>query len=240
MKQSPRLWNDTFKNVMTKIGFEQSESDPCLFIERNEPQYLLLYVDDILLFSKSIKSIVETKNKLKSHFAITDLGEIQKFLGISVIRNRSAKMLTIHQADHIRNILTQFQMTECKGISTPMEPVRNRFDDTPDNEITQEYQKLVGSLIYLSVTTRIDIAFSVMYLTRHMHAPSREHLTMAKRVLRYLQTTQELGITYYSKDQIIGYSDADWASDWKDRKSISGYVFIIGGGAVSWKSKKHR
>ncbi|CAI0452658.1 unnamed protein product [Linum tenue] len=88
--------------------------------------------------------------------------------------------------------------------------------------------------------TRPDIVFSVCLLSRYMAAPTRLHMLAAKRVLRYLKGTLTHGIWYKKKGggSLVGYTDSDYAGDLDDRKSTSGYVFFLSGGAVSWSSKK--
>ena len=102
----------------------------------------------------------------------------------------------------------------------------------------QLYQSVVGSLMYLATCTRPDIAYAVGMLARFASKPNRSHWTAAKRVLRYLRGTDNLGILYKGESEIQGYSDADWVGDTDDRKSTSGYFFLIAKGPVSWKSRK--
>jgi hypothetical protein len=101
-----------------------------------------------------------------------------------------------------------------------------------------EYQSLVGSLMYAMTGTRPDLAYAVSQLSQFNARPTSTHLTAAKRVLRYLKGHADLGITYGDDDDSLnGYCDADWGAN-EDRKSISGYLFMLGGGAISWSSKK--
>ena len=103
------------------------------------------------------------------------------------------------------------------------------------------YQALVGSLLYLSTKTRPDIAFAVSSAAWFCTSPTKEHWTVVKRILRYLNGTRQFGLLYKantSSDEIAGFSDSDWAGDVGDRRSTSGYVFLLGGAAVSWKSTK--
>ena len=103
------------------------------------------------------------------------------------------------------------------------------------------YQAVVGSLLYLSTKTRPDIAFVVSSAARFCASPTNEHWTAVKRILRYLNGSRQLGLLYKANtlsEEIAGFSDADWAGDVGDRKSTSGYVFLLGGAAVSWKSTK--
>lgn len=98
---------------------------------------------------------------------------------------------------------------------------------------------MVGSLRYLTAT-RPDLIFSVNLVSRYMENPTEQHLLAVKRILRYVQGTSGLGIQYVrgGEQKLIGYADSDYAGDVNDRKSTSGYIFMFGGGAVSWESKK--
>ena len=102
------------------------------------------------------------------------------------------------------------------------------------------YQSAVGSLLYLSVATRPDIAYAVSNVAQFSANPTTQHWTAVKRIMRYLRGTINLGLVFtpQGKCDCVGFSDADWAGDLYGRKSTSGYVFQIGGSAVSWRSKK--
>ena len=90
------------------------------------------------------------------------------------------------------------------------------------------------------MATRPDIAFAVSNVAKFSAQPTQQHWTAVKRILRYLRGTADYGLAYSpdSSGNCVGYSDADWGGDLDDRKSTSGYVFLISGGAISWKSKK--
>ena len=92
--------------------------------------------------------------------------------------------------------------------------------------------------MYLANATRPDIAYSVSFLARSMTNPSQLDYQNAKRVLRYLKGTSTLKLTYGGTSELVGYSDASYAEDKEDRKSTSGYAFLMNGAAVSWKSSK--
>jgi hypothetical protein len=184
--------------------------------------------------------VISTKEFLASKFAISDIGEAKQFLGITIIRKRPERKLFIHQKEYVEKLLSQFQMSECNGVTTPMEVTKDQFNITPDDQVRTLYQQIVGSLIYLSVTTRLDIAYAVMQLSRFLHSPSRELLVKAKRVLRYLKSTTSYGLLYSSTDNLpkcFGFSDADWASN-SDRRSISGYIFMLCNAVITWKCKR--
>ena len=148
-------------------------------------------------------------------------------------------------------------MIEGNGTKTPLETGHDlRVQDQTSPEmhsgvsspsidrsalILKEYQSLVGSLMYLMLSTRSDLAFTISTLSKFSSAHLPIHLAAAKQVLRYLKATKTLALSFSSKQrdaQLVGFSDSDWGSDRNDRKSTSGYVFTIVGTAISWKSKK--
>lgn len=118
-------------------------------------------------------------------------------------------------------------------------PLNNNNDKSCDKTL---YQSIVGSLLYLSMKTRPDIAFAVSCAARYCSSPSEYNLMCVKRILRYLCGTIDYGILYskQSSSYCEGYSDSDWAGDVRDRKSTSGYCFAINGGLISWKSCKQK
>ena len=134
-------------------------------------------------------------------------------------------------------------MEHAKPARTPMAQGTKLLKATEQSEMVDAtlYQSAVGSLLYLSGWTRPDIAFSVSNVARFCSRPAKEHWTALKRILWYLNGTPDYGLVYTKNDvndSLIGYSDADWAGDTNDRKSTSGYLFMMAGAAVSWKSRK--
>ena len=125
---------------------------------------------------------------------------------------------------------------DCKPVKIPISIGSQLIKETEQDESVdqKQYQSAVGSLMYLAVSTRPDISYSVGSLTRFNSKPTKEHWTALKRVLRYLKGTMDLGILYSKaeSDSCIGYTDADWARNQDDRKSISDYVFLLSGGAI--------
>ena len=131
-------------------------------------------------------------------------------------------------------------MSECKAMSTPAEVgTALRRDDGPllDRAGKELYMEITGSLLYLSSNTRPDIAYAVGVLTRFMAAPTVVHLKAANHVLRYLAGTRDIGICYKGRGEPLleAFCDADHAGDLDTRRSTTGILFILNGGAVSWK-----
>jgi hypothetical protein len=141
--------------------------------------------------------MAKLKGELKSHFTMTDLGEMKKILGIQVIRDRKAGTLKIAQSAYIDKILARFNMAEAKPVTTPLskniklDNIHTRAEDP-----NMPYAKAIGSLMYAALQTRPDIAFAVQHLSQYTSNPAQEHWTAVKRVLRYLKGTRDEGIIY--------------------------------------------
>ena len=246
LKQSGREWNIELNTRLTDIGFRPLRSDPCAYIRKTTDgiEIITVWVDDLLLFANTLKLMDGLKEQLKSKFDITDLGEPKKIVGIEVTRNRPERTIHICQTKFIENILTNERMQSCNPVGMPMDPgvVLKKNEEDRDDELQKRYASLIGSLMYLAVATRPDIAYAIHRLGSYTANPSKEHMGAAKRVLRYLAGTRNIGITYKRHDKsetrFYGWMDADFANDPNDRLSISGYVFKLGEGPISWSSKK--
>ena len=171
---------------------------------------------------------------------MTDLGPVRKFLGLEITRNRKERTLTVTQKQKIGELLAKTQMANCHGQWTPLptnlelEPITPDSPEALDTLGRQTYQSVVGSLMWIMLGTRPDLAFTVATLSKFNATPSRQHEAAAKHVLRYLRNTSNCGITFNGSDgPPIGFSDSDFAGDKSDRKSTSGYVFTLCGGAIS-------
>lgn len=102
-----------------------------------------------------------------------------------------------------------------------------------------QYKQMVGSLMYLTAT-RPDLMYVVCLVSRYMEKPTELHLLAVKRIFRYLNGTIDLGILYNrkGKEDLVAFTDSDYAGDFDDRRSTSGYVFLLGTGSIAWSSKK--
>ena len=133
-------------------------------------------------------------------------------------------------------------MLDCNPVGVPYDETRRVNNNVKlEVDMSKVYRSVVGSLMYLAVATRLDIAFSVNQLARVMSAPDEFHWESAKKVMRYLKGTMNLGITFSggvnNDNVLVGYSDSDWGSCPVTRKSTTGYVFMLNNGAISWNSK---
>jgi hypothetical protein len=142
---------------------------------------------------------------------------------------------------YINELLKRFGMFDSKPVCAPLDPGVKllKSEEPPDENLP--YRELVGALTYLPTATRPDISFAVSYLGQFNNCYGKPHWTAAKRVLRYLKGTTKLGLTFFKKSQFLeGFVDADWGNCPNDRKSFTGYVFMLGGGPVSWDARKQK
>uniref|UniRef100_A0AAV1TBG1 Polyprotein n=1 Tax=Peronospora matthiolae TaxID=2874970 RepID=A0AAV1TBG1_9STRA len=241
LKQASRVWNETFDEFVCSIGFEASAFDPCLYIKVVDGHcvLVLVYVDDVLVTGSSLELIAQTKADLKTRFEMTDSGKCTFVLGIELV-DESDGSVTMCQRRYVNDILKRFGMDECKATSSPVDLSTRLVASTEAAKIDVPFREAVGALMHLTTATRPDIAYAVGYVSRFMENPQQEHWTAVKRIFRYLQGTKSHGLRFQPSDKIDfrGYSDADWAGDHADRKSTSGYTFMLMGAPVSWGSKK--
>ena len=250
LKQASRSWNIRFDQAVKSFDFEQSENDPCVYKKEDGKVvvFLVLYVDDILIIGNDIGVMSTVKVWLSSNFDMKDLGEANYILGIKLLRDRQKRVIGLSQASYIDKILVKFSMQDSKkGIIPFRHEICLSKDQGPktSEEIQRmenvPYASAVGSLMYVMVCTRPDIAFAVGMVGRFQSNPGEKHWTAVKHILKYLRRTRDYVLCYRSDDLVpLGYADADFQSSPESRKSTSGYVFTLGGGAVSWKSVKQR
>ena len=245
LKQAPRQWYEKIHNYFVQeLKFRNSPNDPCLYIRDSNSSFTIiaLYVDDLLILGNSKTTIADLKLDLRKRFEMKDMGPVSVMLGIEISRDRTNRKIFISQKEYIAEVLKRFEMQECRSVSTPMDK-SSLIQIDQRNELLSSnvpYRQAIGSLIYLVSGTRPDLAFSVRRLSQYLENPCAQHWTAVKRVLRYLQATKSHGILYdgLQTKKVLGYSDSDYAGCTTERKSTSGYVFILAGGAISWKSKK--
>ncbi|XP_068159897.1 uncharacterized protein [Drosophila tropicalis] len=157
------------------------------------------------------------------HVKVVDKGPITHFLGLEIQRDGDKGAIRLSQSVHIRSLMKELGMEICHTVSTPLEA---NFQVKCDNKSCKRIDAN-NSLMYIALCSRPDILHSVCKLSQRNKDPHGEHLAAAKQVLRYLNQTADMAITYKKTGAAItGYADADWAGDSTDRKSYTGYAFI--------------
>ena len=277
LKQSSHEWYKLLSSTLSSLGLLRCEADHAVFTGRwltpphasipplpsGEPLFLIIpiHVDDGLAITNSLPIYRWFVQEITKTIDFVCLGPVlnTRYLGQRIVRNRANKIIQISQSDLIVDLLDEWNLADCKTLSVPLHhnpcslppSPPNACSDVPDDKILLSYQRLVGSLTYLAISTRPDIAYAAMELGQFNSTPSRAHLLCAKGVLRYLAGTVSLCLQFPNPFPLPshdlsqtpptrGLSDADWASDEKDRKSISGYCFFFLDSLVSWSSRKQR
>ena len=162
--------------------------DPCVYVKNDSSSkvFIVLYVDDLLVTGSSDVGISKTKAFLMTKFAMKDLGDASLILRMQVSRDRLKGALDINQGNYANEILQRYGFVDSRSVSTPGtgKPLDLKLGTLLDHGNKQLNQEFVGSLIYLSMCARWDIACSVMQLTRAMSNPKDEHMVAAKSTLR--------------------------------------------------------
>ena len=251
MKQASRIWNRTFHKALTALGFKRLACEWCVYIRRSSSATTIfaVHVDDIIFTSSSPDECKLFKAQLREHWEISDLGSAKFALGIAIERDRTNRSICLSQTALIDRIVEQFGQMDAHPVDTPMvaglqivrpdksipvtEPVASWIQRTP-------YRSLVGTLNYLAVATRPDIAFAVGRLASVLDCYRPEHWDAAIRVVRYLKGTRTFRLTLGGHNPIrpSGYSDSDYNNCPTTSRSIAGYCFSLGSGIVSWASHK--
>ena len=185
LKQSPRQWNKRFDQFMIKNKFSRSRLDNCIYFKEVSSDcmiFLLLYVDDILMASKSMIEIHKLKQALRSEFDMKDLGPTKKILGMEIRRDRTAKKLFLTQTDYLEKVLARFGMKNSKPVLTPLSTqfkIKNVTRDKSEEEklfmSKIPYASVMGSLMYAMVCTRPDLSYAVSLLSRYMVDPWKDY-----------------------------------------------------------------
>jgi transposase InsO family protein len=252
LKQAGRTWNKRMDVELKAHGFVPIHADPCVYAYKRGNVVLIisLYVDDLLLASDNLEELKKVKAELQSCFEMEDMGEASFALGIKITRDRAARTLTISQGAYILDVLTRFNMQDLRPVSTPMDPKpKHKSDTAPTEQLLDDagkkrYQSAVGALLHAARATRPDISYAVTSLSQFCKAPTDQHWLAIRRVFRYLRGSVDHGLTYRGSGSLkepptlFGYCDSDYAEDKNDRRSVTGYAFILSGAAISWVSRK--
>ncbi|GJU29116.1 retrotransposon protein, putative, ty1-copia subclass [Tanacetum coccineum] len=225
IKQASRQWNKRFGDEIKKFGFTQNRDEPCVYLKASGSNvtFLILYVDDILIMGNSIPMLQDVKSYLGRCFAMKDLGEAAYILGIKIYRDRSRRLIGLCQSAYIEKILKRFHMENSKRGSIPMQEKlrlsKSQGASTPAELKRMQnvpYASAVGSIMYVVRCTRPDVAFAQNITSRFQQNPG--------------DLKRELSVSCYT--------DAGYLTDAHDLKSQTGYVFVLNGGVVDWKSAK--
>ena len=248
-KQSAKNWGEFLATVLREYGFNLASSDH--YIWTTPTLYLALHVDDLAIAYANEAALEHFTVFIKSKFEINDLGELSYFLGVQIIRNRDLGITQLSQAGYIDQALLKFGMQDANIVNVPLNPgVKFSLADEPKctEEEHELYRSLIGSANWKAVWTSPEISFAVHYLSRFLTNPAKTHLKAAQHLFRYLKGTKTFGPVYRRDPSmspfpqlanvLYGFADSDYAGDSDTHRSTSGYLFLLNGAAVSWKTKR--
>ncbi|KAF0709191.1 hypothetical protein AaE_012946 [Aphanomyces astaci] len=244
LNQSGHEFEKHCKKQIASLGWAQSAHDPCVFTrgQDNDLEILGTYVDDFIVATPTQEKTDKIMTTLAAKIELKRQGPVHYLLGIRISRNMDEATLTMSQDAYAAKVLDRFGMTNCHPVATPeLADQEDLWHDENQPSVDQgEYRAMIGSLVYLMVCTRPDIAHAVQRLSCHLHAPRTPHLLGAKRVLRYLSGTKTWGIQFGTGEPTLGgYCDASWATR-PDRRSTTGFLWSFLGGPLMWKSVRQR
>ena len=207
----------------------------------------VLYVDGIILLGSVIGMLSTVNVQLAKTFDMKDLGEASYILGIMLHRDRKNRMIGLSQVAYIDKVLVRFAMQNFKKGITPFKHGLHLSKDqcpktTEENKQMRAvpYASAVNSLMYVILCTRQDLCHAVSLISRYQQNPGPDHWTAVKYIIKYLRMTRDCMLIYGSDELTpIGYTDSNFMSNSDSRKSTSRYVFMLGGGAISWRSIKY-
>ena len=245
LRQASREWYALLKKCLLALGFEQCLADSCVFrlIEEGKIALLLVvHVDDI--FAVGSKERCDRFGEdLGRYVPVKSLGELKWYSGCYYERDREAGRLTISQQTYTEELGERFGVTG--GGDVPLLSTLRLWDfDEKEPSVEFPFRKLVGSLLWIALLTRPDIANAVRAVARYCSAPKMIHWQAALCILGYAVKTSSFGISFQRGTvpgiSMIAFADADYASRAEDRRSVSGGVVMCGGGPILWFSKTQK
>ncbi|GKA18856.1 retrotransposon protein, putative, ty1-copia subclass [Tanacetum coccineum] len=233
LKQASRSWNLCFHEKVTQFGFSRSEYESCIYVKVSGSVvvFLVLYVDDILLIGNDIPTLQSVKDWLGKCFAMKDFRDATYILGIKIYRDMSKRLIGLCQDTYLEIFLKRFKMENSKKGNLPLHHgIKISKDLCPKTD--KELDRMSPM-----TCTRPDVSFASSMVSRHQKNPGEGHWTAVKNILKYLRNTKDMFLVYDGEEElkVTGYCDASWQTYKDDSRSQSDWIFLLNGGAVTWK-----
>ena len=253
LKQSAFLWGRELASLLERQGFRRCVADPCLWILDNTQGYITVstWVDDCVVAYSNRGQWDQILKKLQQKFPMSAAGNLHWCLGMRVRQGKDRSWIELDQQKFIEDMLSEFpsiDAMEYKTVSTP--GVHGQSFSKCDVPATAKpiqdkpYRELLGKLNFLAVWTRPDIATDLSLLAKHQCEHYAIHWKALRRVLLYVKNTRRRCIRFSCPDgacadhnNLVGYVDADYAADKDTSKSRTGYVFMLCGAPIVWRSR---
>lgn len=260
LKQAGRLWHFEISKTLKNLGYSKHGAFPSTFVKKKADEVISiigLFVDDMIVSTKHLNTMTELSNSLQKFYQLkeieADVNGMQRFLGINmyVIRakNGTTKSIEINQDDYIQSMIEEYNIEPNVRVKTPLPPGYYFDTSKEENKLLSsdhalklaktEYRKRIGSLLYVSVMTRLDITYAVNYLAQFCEYPHPALFSMINRVFEYLNNTKEYSLVYKNRwsKGLDFYTDSDYAQEPVGRKSMNAFLVQVNGNIVFWKSK---
>lgn len=249
LRQAARLWYEAITGHLISLGFQISRYDAGLLFHKDKQVWLTFHVDDVRVFSPHKANAEWAIEQMKSKYELKRVTS-QCYLG-QVFEDKQDSVY-IHQKPYVDTILAGARMEQTTGCSVPFDPglkkvlaLSEPHENESDGESPTQYRSILGSLLYLATMTRPDIAYTVNFLTRYNRGPTKEAWVAVRQLLRYLDGTRSMGFTIRKSNTTnmndlrpVTYSDSDWAGADSSYRSTSGFVTMMNGVPVAWRSQR--
>jgi hypothetical protein len=229
------MWNAKETDFFREIGLEQNCAEPSLWVKRAEPKvFLTTVVDDMLVTPSDESESLRIMNLILKRFPGTS-GAAKQYSGLKIDWD-STGCAFVSQKAHINKVLDVFD-NGIKQKTLPLSTNESLQKEGEPYEPMSDYGSLIGSLMYIACSSRPDIAATVNRLAKYNSCPTTSHMRIALSLLGYLKNTLNMAITYGTGEGLVGYCDSDYGGDTDNRRSHTGWVFVLYGGAICWQAK---
>nr|GEY97939.1 zinc finger, CCHC-type [Tanacetum cinerariifolium] len=213
LKQTPKEWHQKFDEVVLSNGYLLNQANKCVYSKFDEFGILSL------------------------SFSMKDLGDADVIMGIKI--KHESNGMAISQSHYIKKVLKKFNYFDCTLVGTLIDTSEKLMLNNGQAVSQLEYSRVINCLMYAMTCIRPDIEFVVGKLSRYTCNPGIKHRQAIQIVLKYLKKTMDYRLMYTGDPSMLeGYTDASWINNTEDNSSTSGWAFLLGGGVISWASKK--
>jgi hypothetical protein len=238
LKQAPRAWFAKLTDALKEMKFSPSVADPNLWfgMRKDVKVYFAIVVDDILLTSADVNATMEVEQEILRRFKGKS-GFAEWYCGMKLDWQTDGSV-RVTQTAHIDQLLSKHGLTDIPVRTLPMGTgAKLTAEGDPLDTRQFPYASIVGALLYIACNTRPDIASTVNKLTKYMSSPTVQHWQVLLGLLGYLKGTRTMGLHFGGSDTCSAYCDSDYAGCLDTRRSHTGWVFMLYGGAICWQSK---
>ena len=249
--QSGNLWNQNVHQRIIEQGFEQLDSDNCVYVKYSKTNnirdkdfvIIALYVDDLLIANSSYTEAHRIAKLIQGELKASEPKKLNLFTGIKL--EQVNELLNFSVPVHIKDAIECAGLADAKTAETPMASSCQLQAHTPgDNDCKGPFAKIIGKLMFISGQARPDITFAVHRLARYMANPKQSHWRAVQRILKYLKSNPKASLTYGYHSNQIGkieiYTDADYGNDPESFRSTTGFLVFFNGDLIAWESKLQR